>query len=156
MKKIGWFFLLLTLSGPAAALCFQAAGLRYQVDPLLLKAMAIQESGLNPRAINHNKNKAGKVLSTDFGLMQINSLHIPTLKTLGVIRSKEDLLSNACLNVQIGAWILARHLNMCGYHWSCLGSYNAGFAKNNQHRRIKYARQVYRRYQQLRSQRQHP
>ncbi|MEA9445897.1 lytic transglycosylase domain-containing protein (plasmid) [Candidatus Fukatsuia symbiotica] len=144
---------LLGISGSACALCFQAAGLRYQVDPLLLEAMAVQESGLNPRAINTNRNKAGKALSTDYGLMQINSRHIPKLVAMGVIKSKEELLSNACLNVQIGAWILAKHLQICGVNWQCLGSYNAGFANNNQPRRMKYARRVYQRYQQFRVQR---
>lgn len=86
--------------------------------------------------------------------MQINSFHLPELKALGVITSKEDLLQNSCLNVQIGAWILARHLKMCGMNWRCLGSYNAGFAKTHQRRRMKYARQVYRRYQQLQGQRE--
>lgn len=145
---------LLVISGNAHALCFHAAGLRYQVDPLLLKAMAVQESGLDPRAININRNKAGKALSTDYGLMQINSRHIPTLVSMGVIKSKKELLSNACLNVQIGAWILAKHLQRCGVNWSCLGSYNAGFARHNHPRRMKYARRVYQHYQQLRV--QHP
>ncbi|WP_339057578.1 lytic transglycosylase domain-containing protein [Candidatus Regiella endosymbiont of Tuberolachnus salignus] len=152
MKKIMLFSLLLGLSGSANALCFQAAGLRYQVDPLLLKAMAVQESGLDPRAVNINRNKAGKALSTDYGLMQINSRHIPTLVSMGVIKSKKELLSNACLNVQIGAWILAKHLQRCGVNWPCLGSYNAGFARHNHPRRMQYARRVYQHYQQLRVQ----
>lgn len=38
------------------------------------------ESSLNPRAINHNRNDRGKIISTDYGIMQINSTHIPGLK----------------------------------------------------------------------------
>jgi soluble lytic murein transglycosylase-like protein len=141
--------LLLLTSSSSFAFCFQAAGARYQIDPVLLEAMAVQESGLNPRAINTNRNKAGKAVSTDYGVMQINSTHIPTLISMGVIRSKDDLLNNACLNVQIGAWILAKHLQACGVSWSCLGSYNAGFADNNEKRRMVYARRIYGIYNQL-------
>lgn len=141
--------LLLLTSSSSFAFCFQAAGARYQIDPVLLEAMAVQESGLNPRAINTNRNKTGKAVSTDYGVMQINSTHIPTLISMGVIRSKDDLLNNACLNVQIGAWILAKHLQTCGVSWSCLGSYNAGFADNNEKRRMVYARRIYCIYNQL-------
>lgn len=141
--------LLLTASSSASAFCFQAAGERYKIDPVLLEAIAVRESSLNPRATNVNRNKAGKALSTDYGVMQINSSHIPKLISMGVIRSKDDLLNNACLNVQIGAWILAKHLKTCGVSWSCLGSYNAGFAENNEHRRMFYARKIYGIYSDL-------
>lgn len=125
------------------AFCFESAGERYKIDPLLMKAIVMQESGLNPKAINHNKNKAGKVVSTDYGLSQINSTHIPKLIRMGVIQSKDDLLNNPCLNVQIGAWILAKHLKQCGVNWMCLGSYNAGFKEDNDEKRMRYAKRVY-------------
>lgn len=141
--------LLLLASSSSFAFCFQAAGARYQIDPVLLEAMAIQESGGHPKITNTNRNKAGKVLSTDYGLMGINSIHIPKLISMGVIRSKDDLLNNPCLNVQIGAWILAKHLQTCGVSWSCLGSYNAGFADNNEKRRMIYARLIYGHYNRL-------
>lgn len=150
LKRIGFALgLMLALTGYARAFCFQAAGERYQVDPVLLEAMAVQESRLNPRAININRDKAGKALSTDYGVMQINSRHIPKLVSMGVITSKDDLLNNACLNVQIGAWILATHLQTCGVNWSCLGSYNAGFARNNEQRRMIYAKRIYGIYNKL-------
>ena len=128
--------------------CFIQAGKRYSIDPGLLKVIARKESSLNPRAINHNRNASGKIISTDYGLMQINSTHIPGLKRMGIIRSENELLSNVCLNIQTGAWILARHFQQCGVNWECLGSYNAGFNKNNTHRRMKYARLIYAAYMQ--------
>lgn len=135
---------------PAQAFCFNEAGARYQVDPRLLKAIARQESELNPRAIGHNRNEAGKIISSDYGLMQINSDHVPKLVQMGVLKSRDDLLNNPCLNVQIGAWVMATHLKKCGVNWSCLGSYNAGFKKSDEQeaRRMKYARDVYQLYQQ--------
>lgn len=130
----------------AQAYCFHEAGARYQIDPLLLKAIATQESGLNARAIHRNKDKQGRVVSWDYGLMQINSTHLPALKKLGVIRGQEDLLNQPCLNVHVGAWILAQHLRTCGVTWACLGSYNAGFHPRNEAKRLHYARKIYARY----------
>ncbi len=126
--------------------CFIQAGKRYLIAPELLKTIAQQESGLVTTAINHNKNKSGKIISTDYGIMQINSVHIPELKKLGVIKNKDELLKNPCLNIHTGAWILARHFQRCGVNWECLGSYNAGFSKNNTARRMIYARIIHNRY----------
>ncbi|HCO9151805.1 TPA: lytic transglycosylase domain-containing protein, partial [Escherichia coli] len=126
--------------------CFIQAGKRYLIAPELLKTIAQQESGLVATAINHNKNKSGKIISTDYGIMQINSVHIPELKKLGVIKNKDELLKKPCLNIHTGAWILARHFQRCGVNWECLGSYNAGFSKNNTARRMIYARIIHNRY----------
>jgi len=129
----------------ADAFCFNEAGARYRVDPLLLRAIARVESGMNPGAIGKNMD-GKKLLSRDFGLMQINERQIPQLRAMGVLKNEQELLNNPCLNVQIGAWILAKHLQQCGVNWECLGSYNAGFAKNNTPRRMIYARKIYSTY----------
>ncbi|MFP2241035.1 lytic transglycosylase domain-containing protein [Pseudescherichia vulneris] len=129
----------------AEAFCFNEAGARYRVDPLLLRAIARVESSMNPGAIGKNMD-GKKLLSRDFGLMQINERQIPQLRAMGVLKNEQELLDNPCLNVQIGAWILAKHLQQCGVNWECLGSYNAGFAKNNSPRRMIYARKIYATY----------
>ncbi len=134
---------LMLISFNAQAFCFNEAGARYHVSPALLRAIAQVESGMNPEATGFNRNRQGLITSRDYGLMQINSTHIPELKAMGVIRSETDLLTQPCLNVQTGAWILARHLQVCGLTWQCLGSYNAGFSDSNQARRMIYARKVY-------------
>lgn len=133
----------LFLSASAQAYCFREAGARYHVSPQLLRAIAQVESGMNPHAVGYNRNKQGRVTSRDFGLMQINSTHLAKLKAMGIISDERDLLTQPCLNVQTGAWILAQHLQVCGLTWQCLGSYNAGFADGNQARRMIYARKVY-------------
>lgn len=133
----------LFFSGSAQAYCFREAGARYHVSPQLLRAIAQVESGMDPHAIGNNRDRQGRVTSRDFGLMQINSAHLARLKAMGVIRDERDLLTQPCLNVQTGAWILAQHLQVCGLTWQCLGSYNAGFADGNQARRMLYARKVY-------------
>lgn len=131
--------------------CFNAAGTRYQIEPLLLKSVAKGESGFRARVTNTNRDKKGRATSTDYGLMQVNSTHIPKLVRLGVIQGAEDLLSRPCLNIQIGAWILASHFQVCGISWNCLGSYNAGFRKDRHETRENYANRIWKIYQELKS-----
>ncbi|ATW30690.1 lytic transglycosylase [Candidatus Williamhamiltonella defendens] len=155
------FWLAISLAPAAQAFCFNEAGAIYQIDPTLLKAIAQQESRLSAKAVNSNRDKRGRVLSVDDGLMrdkrgrvlsvddglmQVNSTHIPRLQKMGVLRHPEDLLHQPCLNVKIGAWILARHLRACGVNWACLGSYNAGFHRRHEKKRLHYAQQVYAHY----------
>lgn len=141
--------LLLLLSGKATAFCFIEAGTKYRIDPLLLYSVAVVESHLNPRAVGYNYSTDGsKVTSSDYGLMQINDSHIHKLKRMGIIKDKQELLDNPCLNVQIGAWILSQHFNRCGVNWQCLGSYNAGFADSNSLQRLRYAKKVFSLYSQ--------
>lgn len=141
-----WLWLVIALSIPlqASAFCFQEAGQRYRVDPVLLQAMGIQESNLRPGLVNVNRDADGNVLSRDYGLMQINTKNVNRLISMGVIKRPEDLLTNACLNVQAGAWVLAQHLRVCGNTWRCLGSYNAGFhpSARQEQRRLDYAQAV--------------
>ena len=75
--------------------------------------------------------------------MQINSTHVPKLIRMGIIQSAEDLLKRPCLNIQIGAWILASHFQVCGVTWNCLGSYNAGFRKDRHETREQYANRIW-------------
>ncbi|EEI6292624.1 lytic transglycosylase domain-containing protein [Salmonella enterica] len=132
----------------AQAFCFDAAAAKYHVSPQLIKAIAMGESGMDPQVTNDNRDKkTGKIKSTDYGLMQVNSTHIPRLVEMGIIRDKNDLLTKPCLNVQIGTWILARHFQVCGVSWNCLGSYNAGFRADRNETRERYANRIWKIYQ---------
>ena len=117
--------------------CFLLAGERYGVSPLLLKAIARQESGLNPTALNRNANG-----STDVGLMQINSSWLPVLARHGV---KEADLRVPCANILVGAWILGSNFRSMGRNADALGAYNA----RDPVKRLAYARQVLRHYTAL-------
>ena len=101
---------------PALA-CWDDAAQRYQVSSALLYAIARTESGLNPRAINRNTNG-----SRDIGLMQINSAWLPTLAAHGI--GERDLFE-PCINIHVGAWILAGNVSRLGYTWDAVGAYNA-------------------------------
>lgn len=148
-----WLVLALLIPVPASAFCFQEAGQRYQLDPLVLEAIGIWESNLQQGAVNRNRDDNGNVLSSDYGVMQINSGNADRLVVLGLINRPEDLLADACFNVQAGAWVLARHLRVCGNTWRCLGSYNAGFDPSavQEAKRLRYAQQIRSIYNRLKA-----
>ncbi len=154
MKLLILVLILLTYSTHTTAdggLCYVSAGQRYHIQPNLLRAIGLVESHENDQTIGINRDHHGQQTSIDYGLMQINTSHLAELQQLGVIQSSQDLLSKPCLNIQIGAWILARHLKKCGQSWECLGSYNAGFSPRNSALRKRYAQRVYREWVKLNS-----
>lgn len=118
--------------------CFQGAGEYYGISPVLLKAMAIQESSLNPMAKNQNTNG-----TWDIGLLQINQTWWERLQALGI--RPEDLW-DPCVSIYTGAWILAQNIQQYGYNWKAVGTYNAGTRKDPavEARRNEYARRVHR------------
>lgn len=124
--------------------CFRWAGQRYGLSPTLLQAIAQQESGINPRAINRNTNG-----SYDIGMMQINSSWLPKLKRHGIL---EPDLWEPCTNILVGAWILSSNIRELGPTLNALGAYNA----RHPERRLAYARQVLRRWEVLRATPQQP
>lgn len=97
--------------------CFQTAGDYYGISPLLLKAIARQESSMNPRASNQNTNG-----TKDIGLMQINTTHMPKLRRAGV---DEQRLWEPCVNIAVGAWVLADAVSRHGMTWKAVGIYHS-------------------------------
>nr|WP_241391726.1 transglycosylase SLT domain-containing protein [Yersinia frederiksenii] len=145
------FCTLLAVSTTAIAnkLCFSEAGSYFNIDPLLLRSIAIVESNLNTKAIGINRDIKGKITSRDYGIMQVNQLHVPSLISKGIIKNERDLLEDPCLNIKVGSFILNEHFKKCGMNWHCLGTYNAGFSKGNQKKRMIYAKKIHNIYDQL-------
>jgi soluble lytic murein transglycosylase-like protein len=108
-------FLLFSLSSHAH--CFEQAGARYGIAPVLLEAISTVESGGNPQARNLNRDG-----SEDLGHMQINSRWLGILASYGIDRQR---LLDPCLNTHVGAWILAQNIRQHGYGWEAVGAYNA-------------------------------
>jgi soluble lytic murein transglycosylase-like protein len=114
-----------------ASACWEDAATRYNVNPYLLYAIAKTESSLNPVAYNRNKNG-----SYDIGLMQINSIWLPTLRKYGL---DEKQLLDPCTSIHVGAWILAQNIRRMGNSWDAVGAYNSSKPEI----RRKYAAKVY-------------
>lgn len=123
---------LMALASGQAIACWEEAASKYRIHAYLLYAIAKTESNLNPRAINRNKNG-----SYDIGLMQINSIWLPTLRKYGL---DEQQLYDPCTSIQVGAWILAQNMQRLGNSWDAVGAYNA----SNPAYRLRYAQKVYR------------
>lgn len=121
------------------ARCFEASGKRWGVDPTLLQAIARVESDFNAQATHVNNDG-----STDFGVMQVNSSHLPRLNIVGI--TSADLLRDACLNIDVGASILADTVRQFGATWRAVGAYGAGNSGSpaKEHARGQYAGKVYR------------
>ncbi|EFB3861184.1 lytic transglycosylase domain-containing protein [Escherichia coli] len=135
--------ILITKMSFASSACFNEAGTMFRIEPNLIKAIALVESNLKKDSIGKNRDKKNNIKSFDYGLMQINQMHIPMLKKRGIIKDERDLLDNPCLNIKIGTEILYKHYSRCGMTWQCLGTYNAGFAMDNQKKRLQYAKKIY-------------
>ena len=123
MKRFLHLILIFIFMAPlcnAAPLCFERAGRDYNIHPLILKAIAIQESRLNNDAVNDkNANQ-----TTDICAMQVNSSNFDRLQEVGV--PPRMLVDDPCMCVYAGAWILARFIKKMGNNWEAVGAYNAG------------------------------
>ncbi|HAH0865424.1 TPA: lytic transglycosylase domain-containing protein [Escherichia coli] len=135
--------ILITKLSFASSACFNEAGTMFRIEPNLIKAIALVESNLKKDSIGKNRDKKNNIKSLDYGLMQINQMHIPMLKKRGIIKDERDLLDKPCLNIKIGTEILYKHFSRCGMTWQCLGTYNADFAIDNQKKRLLYAKKIY-------------
>lgn len=117
--------------------CASEAAKRYQIPEALFIGILMTEGG---RVGQIHRNDNG---SYDMGPAQINSTHLPELATKGITR--EQVIQDGCLNIQIGAWILARELDgsspsdAAGF-WKRVGNYNSRTPKYN----VEYQKKVWR------------
>ena len=102
---------------PSRADCFDDAAAYQQVNPLILRAIAWQESHNRPDAMHLNANG-----SRDYGLMQINSVH---LRELARYRITADTLMEPCKNVYVAAWHLRGRIDKYGNTWAAVGAYHS-------------------------------
>lgn len=116
--------------------CFVYAAKKYNVNSNLLRAIAKVESNYDANAENH-ANRNG---TSDYGIMQINSIWFSKLEEIGI--TEERVKSDACMNIFVGAWILAQNFKQGGFSWESVGAYNAGFGQNKEAARWRYVEKV--------------
>ncbi|KGE66880.1 MULTISPECIES: transglycosylase SLT domain-containing protein [Pseudomonas] len=141
----GWVLGALMVSHQALAYCWEEAASHYNIEPELLQAIAVVESGNRAQAMNH-ANRNG---TRDIGLMQINSIHLPRLLKQGI--TEDRLINEPCLSVEVGASILAEFIQRFGYNWTAVGSYNVGTGAGPEREalRLQYAQKIWAYYEQL-------
>lgn len=119
---------------PGDACSWEQVAAKYGVNPHVLYAIARTESNFNPKAVN----KANANKTEDVGMMQINSWWFPRLqRDFGL--SRADLF-DACVSLDVGAWILADNMRRLVNTWDAIGAYNAV----SPHKRQRYAELIYR------------
>lgn len=111
---------------------FMQAARAHAVDPWLLAAMAVRESGLNP-------NVVGAV--GEFGVMQLHPK-----SPWGRVAKKRCQKAASCTEVviDVAAELVARYMRLCSTETKALGAYNSGACLDNG-----YAKRVLREREQL-------
>jgi hypothetical protein len=141
--------------GWARADCFAHHAARFGLEPELLRAIALVESGGRPHAVNGgHQSRTG---TRDLGLMQINSAWLPRLRRHGI---QEADLFEPCTSIEVGAWVLSDLIARHGNTWDAVGAYNASCTQLKGYACIKararYTWLVHKRLEQLRGGAAHP
>ena len=126
-------------TGPLGT-CVSHAAKQYHLPELLYRAILLTEGGSVGR-ISRNPNG-----SYDMGPAQVNSMHLPELARMGITR--EEIINDGCLNIHIGAWVLAGALgghtpDNAAEFWRRVGNYNSSTPKYN----VAYQRKVWKNVQ---------
>lgn len=108
---------------------YKDAGEYYDINYLLLKAIAQTESGQNPNAVNC-ANRNG---TCDYGIMQVNSVHFSMLKKSGI---PVDKLLDEKVNIYMGAMVLKGCIGRYGFTSKTLNCYNGRIVGNNYYRKV--------------------
>ncbi|MHB8549221.1 MAG: lytic transglycosylase domain-containing protein [Thermoplasmataceae archaeon] len=99
-------------------MCIREVAHRYSIPPLILGGVLLTEHG-QPGAVNPDPNG-----TDDYGPMQINSVWLPVLATLGI--GPRRLADDGCLNVLVGGAILALQRQAAdGSLWTAIGWYHS-------------------------------
>jgi soluble lytic murein transglycosylase-like protein len=133
--------------------CFIKAGKWFAIDPDYLRAIAWQESRNNPSTINYNRSSNGKVISADYGVMQINDATLRTFQKEYPSLTSKKLLEDLCLNIHLGAMLLRRNFDRYGISWLAVGIYNTGIKNRRESaiNRHQYSILIDRHYKNIKS-----
>lgn len=122
---------MLSAAPRANADCFEEAGAYQHVSATVLRAIAWQESHNRAGAVHRNTNG-----SVDYGVMQINSVHLTALARYGISKA---MLMEACTNIYVAAWHLRQKINKYGNTWTAVGAYHSEARKERDDYAMKIA-----------------
>jgi len=121
MKTRGFIAIAIILGAwtacPVQADCFDDASQYQHVNPQVLRAIAWQESHSRADTVHRNSNG-----STDYGIMQINSIHMRLLSNYGI---SPERLMDPCVNIYVAAWHLRSKIQKYGNTWDAVGAYHS-------------------------------
>lgn len=111
---VGWA---LFQSAVVWADCIDDAASHHQVNPYILRAIAVQESSMRSWIVNKNRNG-----TIDVGLMGTNSVHFNELAKFGI---GPNTLTEPCLAAYVGAWMYRKKIHKFGNTWNAVGAYHS-------------------------------
>lgn len=118
------------------ATCLMLAAQNYNVPPAVILGIMHVEGGKVGQAVGPNKNG-----SYDLGPMQINTLWVPKLAQHWRVNPQvayKMIKDDACINVNVSAWILRQRLNESGNLTLAIAHYHSKTPKHG----YVYARKV--------------
>jgi soluble lytic murein transglycosylase-like protein len=136
MKKLLAFVILASVSLQSWGYCFKEAAKRYSVDESLLRAIAKTENA----SFDPNLVRTSKEGWEFMGLMMVSSIWLPELKKFGIDRER---LLEPCVNVNVGAWVLADGMHKYGRTWKAVGAYNTGKYSKDDDAQMRYINKVW-------------
>jgi len=103
--------------------CIDNASKKYNVPSLLIDLIAnkLESGSVGLKSMNSNG-------TYDMGIMQINSIHLKELEKYNV--TENDLVNNACINIDVGTWILSKEILKTKSYAKGLGRYHSGNTKH--------------------------
>lgn len=99
--------------------CIVVAAKHFNVNPLVIKAIArVEGGGIGTMSKNTNG-------TYDMGIMQINTIHLPSINRAYPGLSWKDLAYKPCVNVGVGTWILRQRLDETSDFWKGVAHYHS-------------------------------
>lgn len=130
----------------AHSFCFAEAAQKYEINELLLRAIAVHESGMRSNLVLPNTNG-----SFDIGLMGINTIHVGPGEKLSKAGMSGQSLLDPCTNVMTGAYLLRLKMERFGNTWKAVGAYHSVTEEYN----ARYQSRIWDAYQKLVSDAKH-
>ncbi len=113
--------------------CINFNSEHFGIPPIALEAIRRVENG-KVCAVSKNTND-----TADLGPMQINTIHLPSIKEQYPDIDFTDVACKPCLNITIGSWILSQRLKEVeGDVWLAVGNYHS----KTPHVRLRYLSKI--------------